>query len=291
VLFPGFERGGVDFDADPGPAYRAGERYTDNWGCVWYNVQDGLEGQCVGHPLEDWDALGGYRFPDPMALAEREPWDWPAIEKATKEARERGELTVGWGERLFDRLYFLRGWEMLTEHELALVNKWLEIGVDIISFHTDIGTQKALMISPADFRKYLKPMFASIFQTCRKAGTHVFLSSDGYMLDIVDDLVECGVSVHDPQIRANTVEGIVRAYKGKLCADVDLDEQMFARCTPDDIRRQVEEVVEHMGSVKGGLMLTGLIMEADVPLENIEALCAALEKVYRSSALMRQMRG
>ncbi len=111
ILFPGFQRGSVDFGPIDAPAYTEGERYTDNWGCVWRNIQQGFEGQVVGHPLEDWDALETYRFPDPMNTAERGPRDWAAIEKETKAARERGELTSGDGERLFDRLYFLRGWE------------------------------------------------------------------------------------------------------------------------------------------------------------------------------------
>jgi hypothetical protein len=44
---------------------------------------------------------------------------------------------------------------------------------------------------------------------CRAAGAHALLSSDGYMLDIVDDLIECGVSCHDPQVSANGLEGII----------------------------------------------------------------------------------
>ena len=58
------------------------------------------------------------------------------------------------------------------------------------------------------------------------------LSSDGKLLEIVDDLVECGVSVHDPQLRANGLDGIVRRYRGKLCAQVDLDRQAFALSAP-----------------------------------------------------------
>jgi uroporphyrinogen decarboxylase len=149
--------------------------------------------------------------------------------------------------------------------------------VDVIGFHTDIGSQKALMISPAKFRRYVKPMFQELFQTCRQAGTHVSLSSDGCLLEIVDDLIECGVSVHDPQVRANTIDGIARAYRGKLCANVDLDRQMFPFCTPDDIWQQVEEAVTKVGTPQGGLMLAAAVYGADVPLENIEALCAALE--------------
>jgi len=54
---------------------------------------------------------------------------------------------------------------------------------------------------------------------------HVFLSSDGRTLDAADDLIECGVSLHDPQLRPNTLKGIVQAFKGRLCVSVNLDQQ------------------------------------------------------------------
>jgi uroporphyrinogen decarboxylase len=283
--------------ADLPLVYREGETYRDSWGCLWYNIQGGLEGQVIEHPLADWKALDTYQMPDPLIWKERgsTPKDWSKIEQEIQARKDQGKLTSGDGSRLFDRLYFLRGWEnlmmdfaleppelprlidMLTENALQLVDKWLEIGVDQISLHTDIGTQKALMISPASFRKYVKPMFSAIFQKIRATGTHVYLSSDGHLLEIVDDLVECGVSVHDPQFRANTLEGIVRAYKGKLCANVDLDRQGFAFMTPDEIRAQIKQVVERMALPAGGLMIAASVIDADTPLENVEAICAAFE--------------
>jgi hypothetical protein len=133
------------------------------------------------------------------------------------------------------------------------------------------------MISPRSFRKYVKPLYSEVFRPCREAGTHVFLSSDGRLLDIVDDLVECGVSVHDPQLRANTLDGIARAYRGKLCAQVDLDRQSFPFLGPAELRRQVKDVVDVLGDPQGGLMVLASVSAADVPLPNIRALCEAME--------------
>jgi uroporphyrinogen decarboxylase len=295
-LFPGFEPPAWEYLAEMPVAYREGEYFRDNWGCLWHNVQEGLEGMVVEHPLADWSALDSYRPPDVETLQERGERDWVATRRAIEEARAAGRMTGGNGERLFDRMYFLRGFEnlmediaqddphlprlveMLTEYELALIGKWLEIGVDQIGFHTDIGTQRALMISPAKFRKYIKPMFMTLFQTCRQAGTHVCLSSDGHVLEIVDDLIECGISMHDPQLRANTLPGIARAYKGKVCVTVDLDRQSFAFLTPQGIRDQVREVVDVMADPRGGLMLSGGVWGGDVPVANMAALCEAIEE-------------
>jgi uroporphyrinogen decarboxylase len=293
-LFKGYRRGDVDFDEFP-VVYREGEYFRDNWGCLWYNTIGGLEGQVVEHPLADWRALEHYRPPDPRTHAQREPRDWGSIRAEIGERRRQGLLTWGNGERLFDRLYFLRGFEalmidiatddphlpllleMLLEYETKLVRMWLDQGVDVVGFHMDIGAQNALMISPEKFRKYIKPLYRELFTMCRSAGAHVYLSSDGNLLSIVDDLIECGVSVHDPQYRANTLPGIERVYRGRLCVNVDLDRQMLAFCQPSEIREQVREVVARIGDPAGGLMVAGSVWDGLTPLENIEALCGALE--------------
>jgi hypothetical protein len=271
-------------------------RYTDNWGCRWYVSQGGYEGQVEGNPLADWSAFASYRPPDPLKFSERGKRVWFGAKTGYKIARKYDILTSGSGERLFDRLYFLRGFDnlmmdfarndphlpqliqMLQDHEITLTKKWLQIGVDVMNYHTDIGTQDRLMISPRQFRKYIKPMFAAIFQPCRQAKTHVYLSSDGYLLDIVDDLKEAGVSVHDPQLRANTLEGIAKHYKGKLCVDLDLDRQSFTFATPDALKKQIRDAVATLNSPEGGFMMKVEISDVNVPFENIEALCEALEE-------------
>jgi len=295
-VFPRYEEGDDNFFDEMPPAYRQGEYFRDNWGCLWYNTQHGLEGRIVEHPLADWSALDTYRPPDPLTKSERGERDWEGIRKDIEEQRRQGFLTIGNGERLFDRLYFLRGFEnlmldlaredphlpglidMLTRYETELVEKWLEVGVDVIGFHTDIGAQDSLMISPAKFRKFIKPMFKTLFRICRRNGTHVVLSSDGRLIEIVDDLIECGVSVHDPQLRANTLAGIAGAYKGRLCAMVDLDRQSFPFLQPQGLRGQVKQVVDVMASPEGGLMISASVSASDVPLRNIEAIVEAVDE-------------
>jgi uroporphyrinogen decarboxylase len=294
-IFRRYDAASPNFYDEMPPVYRQGERYTDNWGCTWYNIQGGLEGQVVGHPLADWGALATYRMPDPLICEERGLRDWAKARTDMAESRAKGWLVSGNGERLFDRLYFLRGFEnlmtdlatdapelprlieMLKAYELKLIGQWLSIGVDAIGFHTDIGTQRGLMIHPNKFRQYIKPLFATLFQTCRQAGVHVTLSSDGCLLEIVDDLIECGVSMHDPQLRANTLQGIMRAYRGKLCANLDLDRQSFPFLTAQQLREQIKEVVDTMALPEGGLMVLAAIYGKDVPLRNIAAICEAME--------------
>jgi len=296
-IFSLYTKGTKNFDYLP-VGYRKGEHYTDCWGCVWYNIQEGLEGRIVKHPLADWKAFANYKAPDPLKFSERLPRDdWKIVEARVKWMRQEGQLVVGGGDRFFERLHFLRGFrnlmidfmtdppelrkfiDIVIEHNLKLINKWLEIGVDVIGLGDDLGTQTSLMMSPMIFRKYLKPGYSLICGTARKAGAHVHFHSDGHIVEIIDDLIECGVDIINPQIRANTLDGIVKTCKGKLCVNLDLDRQLFPFATPKQIEEHIKEAVIKLGSKEGGFMLHAEC-EPDVPLENIEAICQALEK-YR----------
>jgi len=300
IVFPNYEKGEKDFDR-VAPRLRA-EYYKDDWGCLWHNAQGGMWGQVIESPLSDWKALDTYVPPDPLhkpgfwAYDTYETQNWEEITDKINELREKGFLTVGYGEDLFTRLYWLRGFnnlcvdmctdnsnlpkliDLLWDYEKKLIRKWLDIGVDVMHFHTDMATQQGLMISPAKFRQYLKPMFKDLFMTCRNAGTHVYLSGDGRMVDIVDDLIECGVELHDPQLGANTLEEIEKAYKRKMCAWVDINEQMFPFCKPEDIRNMIRETVERLYLPEGGLMIMCWVGGAEVPLENLEAMCKSVEE-------------
>lgn len=281
------------------PTYKKGY-FRDNWGCLWYNKIEGLEGQVIEHPLADWRSLKTYKAPDPLSIRKNE-WgdglfDWSEIEDRIKEKKKKNELIWGLGERLFDRLYFLRGFEnlmldfatnnpnleklieVLYEYEKKLIGKWLNIGVDIIWIHTDIATQNSTMISPQSFRRYLKPMYKDLFQTCRKAGVHVSLSTDGRVIELIDDFIECGASIHGPQAGAISLEEIKKYYKGRICIELDLDRQKFSFYKPKEMKNEIKKSIEALNSPEGGLMLFAGIFDNTVPLENVEALCQAFVK-------------
>ena len=271
VVFGEHKKGSVNFDAVSG-SYAEGQ-WVDPWGCVWSNVIPGCDGQVTGHPVPTREAVRKFMAP-------------------------QGRVGIPHGF-MFQRLYYLRGFEELMV-DLAEEPPELQMLIDIVLernmkeleeelksgklprivyFGDDLGIQTGLTISREKWCKYLKPCYASVFGRTRQAGHYVYFHSDGHIFEIIPDLVECGVSVINPQVRANGLDNLARACKGKLCVNLDLDRQMFPFCTPRRIEEHVREAIEKLGSPPGGL---GLHAECgpDVPLENIEAIARALEK-YR----------
>jgi len=300
TIFGRYEKGQRDFEKmDFGPVYSGGGReFTDNWGCVWRSEIGGIEGQVVGHPLDDWSKLEAYQPPDPLLVGDRGPVDWESARQRNLEAKERGELTTGGLAHgfLFMRLYYLRGFEnlmldiatedprlqrlidMIVRHSRIIVDQYLDMGVDQMGFGEDLGTQTASTISPKHFRKWIAPAYRSLMQPCREAGMEVHVHSDGYIMELIPILRECGVTIINPQDLCNGIDDLAREVKGKMCIALDIDRQRIVPFgTPGEIRELIKEEVMKLGSPAGGLTFVCGIYPPTPP-ENVDALCSALEE-------------
>jgi uroporphyrinogen-III decarboxylase len=170
--------------------------------------------------------------------------------------------------------------DLVRDYNLGEIRRILEgRPPGMIYFGDDLGMQTSLAIGAAKWRSYLKPCYAAFYSLCHGARQDVYMHTDGHLLPIVDDLIECGVDVLNPQIRANGLEGLVRTCKAKVCVDLDLDRQLMPFATPAEMDEHIRECTAALGAPEGGLWLKAEI-GPDVPLANVKAIFAALER-YR----------
>ena len=261
---------------------------VDAWGCVWENTDLGVEGQVKIHPLEDWDKFADYQPPDPKA-----PLNFPWKEKRPPEY-ENYFMFIGAGDgRLFERMHFLRGYEnllidILTERDrvvqlrdlvlnytLERLELQLQVDVDGVWFMDDWGTQNQLMIRPDIWRDLFKPAYKKIFDRIHQAGKVVFFHSDGYIREIIPDLIELGVDILNPQFSCFQLEELAELTHGKVCVQSDVDRQyLMPRGTPQEIWDYVWDVFRLFGNENGGL-IAHVEIGPDVPLQNVEAVLRA----------------
>jgi hypothetical protein len=276
-LFFGGHAGERDYDA-VGGTYVAGE-HVDVWGCVWSNIATGHESIVTGHPVPTREAVHTLQVPQ-EDVGFRHGFMYLRL----GDLRGFEELMVDFAEEAPELQQLI---EVVLAYNLRQVDvKLAELAAQeerprIVHFGDDLGMQTSLPVSPEKWRKYLKPCYAQIYAPFRDAGYYVYMHTDGHILEIIPDLVDCGVNVINPQVRANGLEPLAEVCKGVVCVDLDLDRQLFPFCSPQDIDDHVREAVETLGSPEGGLWLKAEIND-DVPLENIEAVCTALEK-YREA--------
>jgi len=253
--------------------YHKGD-HVDNWGCVWQNIEECMEAIVTGHPYPTRESLKDLKAPEKL----------------------QGYLPHGF---MFLRLTDLRGFEEAMvdfAEDAPELQKMIDIvcdynvreieGIlknhpkqDIYTFGDDLGMQTSLPMGPVKWRKYLKPAFQKIYKPIVDSGSYIYMHTDGHIHEIIPDLQEVGVSVINPQFRANGLDNLVRVCKGKICVSLDLDRQMFPFATPQEIDDHIYEAVRSLGMKEGGLWLIAEISQ-DIPLENIRAIFDGLIK-YR----------
>jgi hypothetical protein len=91
-------------------------------------------------------------------------------------------------------------------------------------------------------------------------------------------LLDCGVTIFNPQDLVNGIDEIARQLKGRVCIDLDVDRQSIVPFgTRREIRALIEEEVRKLGSPQGGLtMIVGIY--PPTPPEHVDALLDAFEE-------------
>lgn len=257
------------------PFYRLGG-FTDEWGCVWSNVDEGMNAIVTGHPVKDEDSVFALQIPP----------------------NRNGMIPHGFMYlRLLDLCGFENGMTMFAEEGEAirtLIDKVLEYNIyqfaaiiprlgEWAGFGDDLGMQNALAIGPVKWRKYMKPCFRVLYGMLKAAKPDllIYMHTDGCIYEIMPDLMDCGVDMINPQFRANGIDNLVRVCRKEqvIPINLDLDRQLFPFATRQEIFEHVEECVKSLYLPQGGLGLN-LEFNYEIPLENIAATLDAVEK-YR----------
>jgi hypothetical protein len=260
-----------DYDKNTATTYHEGT-HIDEWGCIWSNIQEGMEAMVTGHPVPHREDIRTLQIPDdrtgkiPHGFMYLRLLDLRGFEEAMLDfAEEPPELQM-----LIDKV---------LEYNLLQLDAAMRHDGPIQWFGDDLGMQTGLAIGRDKWVQYLKPCFAKLYARVHQAGKLVYMHTDGCIFEIMPDLLETGVNMINPQYRANGLENLVRVCKGRIPINLDLDRQYMPFATPDGIDRHIRQCVEALYLPEGGLGIN-LEMGKDVPLEIVEAALAAVEK-YR----------
>lgn len=267
--------------------------WVDKWGCKWHYPGQYLDGLVIESPLNDWDKFENYNLPDP-----EDYFDWDSLSENVKRAREQNitaEVSIEHGF-LFLKLTYLRGFEnfmfdiadnkkelyklrdRIVEYWIQVVTRIIECGVDKIVFADDLGLQKSLPVKPAKWREFLKPAFGKIFKLCKENNVIVYLHTDGYVVDIIPDLIEAGVDILNVQDFVNGLDAIAHSAKGKVCIDLDIDRTKLTTFgKPEEIETHIYNCIKTLGSREGGLTAV-YGAYPPTPPENITQVAVSLNK-------------
>ncbi|HOZ45249.1 MAG TPA: uroporphyrinogen decarboxylase family protein [Candidatus Hydrogenedentes bacterium] len=260
----------------------------DEWGAVWENIGVCRLGEVKKFPLKDWRDFADMPIPDI-----RDPRRWEGLAGARATAGDH--FLIGGGISVYERVHFIRGlhntWTdiyaergnlekligILVDMNLVAIEHYGEMGVDGYMFCDDWGLQNSLMIPPQAWRAIWKPAYARIYGAAHDAGMRTLLHSCGYIVDILDDLIEIGLDVIQMDQQENMgVEALGRRFGGRITfwCPVDIQNTM-ARGNVAEVRAYCHKLVDTLGRTEGGFMARwyGDPVGAGHTREAIDAMC------------------
>lgn len=281
--------------------YHEDRNYTDEWGIAWRSVDyhtkfgKGRYTEMVGHPLADDQAIGTYKAPDPNRSEL-----YTEAARVIKEYKDEYYIVGVTVTTIFETAWALRGLgQMMMDlaldpdladkildipyhYHLTSAKKLVEMGVDMIWTGDDVGTQSAMMISPALWRRFFKPRMANFIAELKRINPRLKVAyhCDGVIFPIMPDLIEIGLDVFNPvQPACMNPERVKKEYGDHLCFWGSLDEQhTLPFGSPADVEEEVKKRLRTLG--KGGGLIIGPThhVQLDTPMENFWAMVNTITK-------------
>jgi len=276
--------------------------YFDDWGIPFVTGSEGHVKREL-YPMATFKTpqeILEYPWPDFMASYRHEH-----LEKEVQKLHNRGYAVIGRltetsGGFIFETAWQLRGMDNLfvdfyddpdfarvlldkiTEINVQVSTRFAEAGVDILWLADDIGIQNTMLMSPAMWRKWLKPRLKRLIDSAKRVNPHIhiFYHSDGFIEPVIPELVEIGVDILNPiQPECMNPVRLKRLYGDELSFFGTIGVQtVMPFGTSKDVRRAVREMIEKVGQGGGFVIAPTHFVPVEVPWENVQAFFDAVEE-------------
>ena len=236
-----------------GDAYLPGT-FVDEWGCVFENRHRGIIGEVKQPLLRNWRDWKKVRIP-----RERLSVD---VRRVNEYCRKNEKFVLAGGAvKPFEQLQFIRGPENLfldlakPPEELSYLLErmhrfyceelelWASTDVDAIYFADDWGSQNSLLISPDLWRKQFMPLYEDYIDIAHDYGKFAFMHTDGYIADILPDLIGLDLDAINAQLFCMDIEELGNRFAGEITFWGEIDRQyLLPFGTPEEVRAAVRRV-------------------------------------------------
>lgn len=263
--------------------------YVDEWGCIFENRQKGVMGEVKEPLLKDWRELDKVRVP-----RERLSLDLGKVNEFCR-SRDQFILSKSCG-RPFEQLQFIRKPENLyldlaeePPELFRLIERihhfyceeteiWAKTDIDALVFSDDWGGQNSLLISPSLWRRIFKPLYKDYIDIAHRRGKYIFMHSDGYIMDIIPDLVEIGVDALNSQLFCMDIEELGKRFRGMITFWGEIDRQyLLAFGTTEEVRAAVKKVKDSL--YRDGGVIAQCEFGVGARPENVAAVFLAWENL------------
>ncbi len=286
---------------------------TDHWGVPRVRVDVGsgrgssTYREVVNFPLQDAADVAEVRDYPHWPCAD---WfDYSCVADQVASARKTGKVVVFMGDRMnrcaqLKPAMYLRGVEQIlldlvlhddiaeyifhrvAEFYLEYARRTFEAaggGIDVLFTGDDFGTQNGLFCSPDMWRRFLKPGFRAFVELGHRYGAVVAHHTCGSVRPLIGEMIDCGLDVLNPlqpDVHDMDPAELKGCFGDRLSFHGSISiQKTLPFGTPDDVRREVRRRFETLATDGGFVYCTAHNIQADTPVENIDALFEAYREL------------
>ncbi len=287
---------------EEGPGYV--QRYIDEWGVVWARVDEYSEFADKGGPFQHkeptMDDLERYPWPDPS-----DPSRYAGMREEVDRIRRETDCAIvceiPYGlvrecQRMRGFLEFFEDLVINQAYAEALMEKVVAVVVaitertlqevpdaDVCLWVEDMGFQDRAYMSPALYRRTVKPYQARLIEAIRKnTDAKVMVHSDGSIRELLADFIDIGVQVINPvQTHAKGMDSaeLKREFGNDLSFWGAIDtQQVLPFGSPDDVKAEVRKRIHDLAPGGGYVLASCHNIQREVPPQNVIAMIEASAK-------------
>ncbi|MBW1863109.1 MAG: hypothetical protein JRJ02_12165 [Deltaproteobacteria bacterium] len=259
---------------------------------TYAHMEEGIDGRTfAGKGMIKTEAdLSMVELPD--------PYDDEFYAEAEEFVKKRGEYAVAFVTRIgmFQTIlgFGIQNFALALYDNRDLVEKildiyfdWMtvvaericQIGFDFFMTTDDFAFKSGLFFSPDVFRELMVPRYRRVLE---KVTIPWVLHSDGNIKEAVDILIDLGVAgLHPNEKGAMDIRDMKRDYGDRICLLGNVDLNILGMGSPEDVDREVRELIRDVGPGGGYILTSGNSMASYLKPECILAMSEAVKKYGR----------
>lgn len=141
--------------------------------------------------------------------------------------------------------------------------------VKALWYSDDIAYTNGLMVSPETLDKYFFPWLEKIGEVAKSVDKPLIYHSDGILFDVMEKIIECGIdALHPIEPKAMDIVDVKNRFGDKLCLIGNIDVDLLARGTKEEVKKNVLFNIENVGMNGGYCVGSGNSIPEYVNIEN-----------------------